>query len=204
MFKHIILDFDGVIADTFDFHLEKVNEFYKIGLTAEEYREIHEGNFYHSTDSKVSSLDFKGYPDYVKEEQALVPPFPLAIESLRELHAQYTLHLVTSGYKVQVMPFLQKQDVEHLFTSLLFADHGTSKVLKIESIINSISGGSKDDFIFITDTLGDGHEAHEINVPTIAVTFGFHDEERLRKGSPSYIAHSWTDVVEAVQGHFSL
>lgn len=204
MSKHVILDFDGVIADTFDFHLEKVNEFYNIGLTAEEYRDIHEGNFYHSTDSKISSLDFKGYPEYVKEEQALVAPFPGAAESLRALQTEYTLHLVTSGYKVQVTPFLKKQELGHLFTSLLFADHGTSKVLKIQSILDAASEGYKDDFIFITDTLGDVHEAHEINIPTIAVTFGFHDEERLKKGSPSYFAHDWDEVVATVQKHFSI
>lgn len=200
--KHLILDFDGVIADTFDFHLRKVNEFHGIDFTAEEYRKVHEGNFYDDTDSRIADLDFTGYPAFVKAEQQLLPPYEGVIEVLSKLATLHKVHLVTSGFQEQILMFLEKQQISELFTTILCADHGKSKHVKIESILTEQKITSSNDCVFVTDTLGDIVESHEANVPVIAVTFGFHGEELLRKGSPEYIAHSWTEIEQIVSEHF--
>lgn len=200
--KHVILDFDGVIADTFDFHLAKLNEFHDIDFTAEEYRKVHEGNFYNDTDSRIADLDFTGYPAFAKTEQALLPPYEGFIEALLKFSSLYKVHLVTSGFKEQILPFLVEKKIDNLFTTMLFADHGKSKHVKIESILAQQKISPTNDCVFVTDTLGDIVESHEAKVPVIAVTFGFHEEELLRKGSPEYIAHSWPEIEQIVSTHF--
>jgi phosphoglycolate phosphatase-like HAD superfamily hydrolase len=192
--KQVILDFDGVIADTFDFHLGKINDLYEVGLTAKEYFDIHDGNFHANTNEKIASLDFTNYGRLVGEEQSGVPPFPYAIDSVRELSKMTKLHLVTSGWEAQIFPFLRHHDIFQDFSSLKCADLSTSKHEKLEQILKS-EISTPENFIFVTDTLGDLYESHAVGIETIAVTFGFQDEERLKIGSPNFIAHSWPEVM---------
>jgi phosphoglycolate phosphatase-like HAD superfamily hydrolase len=44
--KHLIFDFDGVLADSFNFDLNKYNKLYDIGLTAKELQVIN-GDSHH-------------------------------------------------------------------------------------------------------------------------------------------------------------
>lgn len=196
--KQIIFDFDGVIADTFDFHLGKINDIYKVGLTAEEYFDIHDGNFHANTNEKITHLDFTQYGHLVAEEQSRTVPFPGAIDSIIELSTLFRLHLVTSGWEAQIFPFLRHHDIFRCFSSLKCADVSTSKHEKLEQIVDS-ENNNADNFIFVTDTLGDILESNAVGIPTIAVTFGFHDEERLKKGDPNYLAHSWPKVMTIIK-----
>ena len=51
-----------------------------------------------------------------------------------------------------------------------------------------------DDCVFITDTLGDILEAKKVNVRSIAVTFGFHDQERLKRGEPLHLVSDFAEI----------
>jgi beta-phosphoglucomutase-like phosphatase (HAD superfamily) len=42
--KNLIFDFDGVIYSSQDYHVNKLNEVFGIGLTMEEYRDAGRGN----------------------------------------------------------------------------------------------------------------------------------------------------------------
>ena len=53
--------------------------------------------------------------------------------------------------------------------------------------------------IFITDTLGDILESNEIGVRTIAVDFGFHDREVLKKGNPVAIISDLSKIEETIK-----
>ncbi len=47
----------------------------------------------------------------------------------------------------------------------------------------------------ITDTLGDLKEANQTGIKTIAVTWGVHQREKLKAGSPTVIIEEPTDLV---------
>ena len=47
---------------------------------------------------------------------------------------------------------------------------------------------SKEQCIFITDTLGDILESNKVGIPSIGVSWGYHNKETLKKGSPIFIA----------------
>ena len=179
--------------NSFDFHLQKVNEIYNIGLTSQEYRDSHDGNFYENKLLKFKGIDFSEYATLVSKEQSELFLTDGAKSTLVELKKNHKLHLVTSAWKAQVVPFLTKHEVLDLFTTQQFADNGKSKHQKLEYLIGQTDSHAND-FIFITDTLGDLLEAQQLKLSTIAVTFGFHSKDHLQKGSPTYFADSFEEI----------
>ena len=66
--KAIIFDFDGVIQDTFNFHLNKIREFGKIDLSENDYRDLHNSNFHSNTSKLIKNIDWKGYKDFIYDD----------------------------------------------------------------------------------------------------------------------------------------
>jgi len=191
--KNIIFDYDGVLVDTFDFHLQKVNEIYNINLTAQEYKDVHDGNFFNANLSKFEGIDFSKYAEAVSEEQGELPLNESIHTLLLKLAQNNTLHLVTSAWKAQVQPSLANHGILDLFSSWQYADNGKSKHDKLTNLLQQ-QNTPVENFIFITDTLGDLLEASQVGIRTIAVTFGFHGEDHLSGGHPTHIAHSVNEI----------
>jgi HAD superfamily hydrolase (TIGR01509 family) len=193
MTTNVIFDFDGVLVDSFDFHLRKVNELYGVELTAAEYRDIHEGNFYANGLDKLEGIDFHEYAKQVSQEEGGLPFCSDANELLRELHTITSLHLVTSGWEVQVMPFLKNKHIDQLFTSFWFADQGASKSEKLGKLLRAHQAKPVE-CVFVTDTLGDIRAAKKVNMPSVGVTFGYHDRVRLEVGEPDMVVDTWDEL----------
>ena len=51
----------------------------------------------------------------------------------------------------------------------------------------------------ITDTLGDLREASAVDLKTIAVTWGYHDEETLRKGNPAALVDNPAELAPQIE-----
>ena len=73
------------------------------------------------------------------------------------------------------------------------ADKETSKVKKINSIKSKFRDAG---CFYIGDTLGDVMEGREAGVKTISVTWGWHDEDRLKKGKPDYIIRNPEELIK--------
>lgn len=193
--EHVIFDFDGVIVDTFNFHLNNINKLYNIGLTADEYRDAHNGNFYDNILSKFTGVDFTVYATTVCKDEAKLPIADDTTLVLNELSKVYKLHIVTSACQSQVISYLENHDIKQLFATILCAEDSRSKKDKFERVLKE-QETVPEKCIYITDTLGDLMEANEVDFETIAVTFGFHDLQRLFKGNPKHIAKSWKEIRE--------
>lgn len=193
MLEHIIFDYDGVLVNSFEFHLGMYNDIFDIGLTEEELRDAHNGNFYEAKTDKWERVDIQTYARTVAPHQQKLPLNPGVKESLETFSKDKTLHLVTSGWQEQILPNLQYHGIDAYFAHMLFADHGLSKHEKIERILGD-ENADADTAIFITDTVGDLHEAKQVPIRAIAVTFGFHPEETLRSGNPDHLVHSWAEL----------
>jgi phosphoglycolate phosphatase len=52
----------------------------------------------------------------------------------------------------------------------------------------------------VGDTVGDIVEARQAGVPSVAVTWGWHSEERLLAASPDVVAHDPQELVGILTG----
>ena len=71
-------------------------------------------------------------------------------------------------------------------------------MLKFRKVLSDF-GFKEKECIFVTDTLGDILEANEVEIPTIAVDFGYHERERLEKGKPTKIISNFEELLEIVK-----
>lgn len=128
-----------------------------------------------------------------------------AVEGIREilhkLSSKYILIIVSSATSGLIHDWLSKQEMVHHFEEILGMDVHLSKTKKIKSVFrkHSVGAGS---CIFVTDTLGDIKEANKLGVQSLAVTYGFHDEETLLRGNPMGLIKHPQDIIIKIEEFF--
>lgn len=191
MIKHIIFDFDGVIADTFDMNWALSQE-HDEHATLEDFLAHHDGNVFETPriNFKPEHLD-----EFYSEYRKRITPTHLqtALEPIKRLGSNYTLHVVSSTSEHAIREVLEHAGVIEFFSRLMGAETHPSKAEKFRMLMDE-EAITPENSIFITDTLGDVKEAHKVGFRTIAETFGFHDRERLEQGNPFKIVDSWEEI----------
>ena len=195
MIKNIIFDFDGVIVDSGPFHLKHLNEWGGLHVSPEEFYEKHKGNVYEPKErTNFDNLDWVAYKKYTYEteiKQELDRECLVFLQSNQDKE----LSIVSSGIEKNMIGFLKEHNIYKDFDLVLGKESDHSKVIKIKRVLE---GKDISESIFITDTLGDIKECHEVGIKVIAVDFGFHTQETLREGKPHAICSSWPDVQQVI------
>jgi len=102
-------------------------------------------------------------------------------ELLRVLHeAGYILTINTSSFSRNCQPLLQNANIEKYFDFIGTAEVSKSKIEKFNLVAEKYSA-SKEEMLFVTDTVGDIREAAAAGIPTIAVTWGAHKAHHFKK-----------------------
>lgn len=194
MKKLLIFDFDGVIEDTFELSFGFFKKQFP-DLSRDEYRSWFNGNFYEVVKEKRLPIDIGAY--YLQYHRALANTCtnPAIARMLAVLHERFPLAIVSSSYEDTINAYLKRNGIAHLFGEVWGAKKNTSKVEKLEELVRK-NDVRKEDAFFITDTFGDIREAATAGIPAIAVTWGFHSEERLAQGNPSAIVHTPQELLE--------
>lgn len=196
----IIFDFDGVIVDSFQSALEVVREHQPdLVIREDEYRECFEGNVYEAAEEKKFCFVFSGFFDQYLPKILKRDPVDGIPEVIRHFAESHLLALISSTDSRVLREWLEKNRLLEYFKDILGADVSKSKVEKFEMLFQKYGVEAKD-CVFITDTLGDLREAKKVGVRSIAVTYGFHSEETLRKGEFAALVHHASDIVKAVDG----
>lgn len=189
----ILFDFDGVIADSFEVFYEEFRAAVgELGFdrlrTREDMLGLFDGNAF-------LSLVKLGFPVWrlkkladrfgprIAAANARVAPFPGMPALVAELAAAHPVHVITSNSTAAVEDFLARHGVSGV-RGVVGADKERSKVKKIRRARQAHPDRAA---WYIGDTKGDMIEGREAGARTVAVTWGWHDEARLRSGRPDAV-----------------
>ncbi|MEK7665586.1 MAG: HAD hydrolase-like protein [Patescibacteria group bacterium] len=190
--KLLIFDFDGVIIDSFGILYQSALEAYPDIGSEEDFRRLHEGNIYQTVTERENqnaiTIEHPLFARYIPRMLEL-PPVLGMVELVRELTDILPAIVVSSCLNDPIKVYCNKYGLAGLFREFYGADIEKSKVYKMRTALKAF-GLESSEAVIITDTLGDLREAVIVGVPSIAVTWGFHTAETLRRGSPAHFAFS--------------
>ena len=200
MKKLLIFDYDGVIVDSLVIFRKNLIEACarraSVDISEKDFLELFDGNMYEGMarlgvlEDKIPQI-LEDLKEGLSKEQGNLKLFDGIDEVARRLSKQNYSAIITSNVSSVVENYLTSRGM-NCFTEVLGADKGTSKVQKI-GILKSRYPGFM--CYYVGDTLGDMIEGKAAGVITIAVTWGWHNEERLLKGKPDYIVNKPLELV---------
>ena len=205
--KFILFDFDGVIADSFRPAFE-IQKMICPHLTEDIYRKRFEGNIndweepinVHTEECRHDIDFFTEYIPRMKKEVQIVPGMK---DVVIELEKNYILIVISSTITSPIKEFLEGHDLANHFAQIMGNDVHTSKVEKMKIVFEKYNVEATD-CVFITDTLGDMHEAEKMGVGAIGITWGFHALETLLRGKPFRLVEKPNDLLTAAVDYFKV
>jgi phosphoglycolate phosphatase len=198
MISHIFFDFDGVLHNTFDLHLRELRNFSGKNLTEQEYRDLHNGNFYENREDKLKGMDWIQYREHILPYVEGLVVEKRIRKTLERLKEERVFSIVSSGGERLIEGYLYRNNLRQYFSDILGGNFHTSKVEKFKYLFEKHKV-NQEKAVFVTDTLGDIEEANVVELRTIAVTFGFHNREMLKRGNPLAIVDTPEEVVTRIQ-----
>jgi phosphoglycolate phosphatase len=191
----IMLDFDGVIVDSLE----------ATYAGAVQYLEEQGLDHLASPEAMLAMLDHNWYEgmaraglppgvadaldaalmEGLRERIDEIEPVPGMPQVIERVSLRHTVVVITSNFGWFVDGVFRRLGVEGV-TEVAGADTDTSKVRKMAAARarHAHPGGC----CYVGDTVGDIAEAREAGVPSVAVAWGWHPEERLRAASPDAVA----------------
>jgi phosphoglycolate phosphatase len=189
-----LFDFDGVLADSLDLYADAVTRCLdRIGMPFEKGREdyltLFDGNYYESLAAR--GIDLVAFAQATKEifpaiDYDTMKPFSGLAPVLDALRKDHLLAVVSSNGSRTIQKMLARFGFDPYFKEILGYDFLFSKKEKIDYAVEKY-GILREMAFYIGDTCGDILEARAAGVRSVAVTWGWHDRERLLAVGPDYV-----------------
>lgn len=189
-----LFDFDGVLADSLDLYADAVTRcLERIGMPFEKGREdylaLFDGNYYESLTAR--GIDLVAFAQATKEifpaiDYDAMKPFPGLSPVLDALQRDHLLAVVSSNGSRTIGKMLARFGFEPYFREIFGYDFLFSKKEKIDHAVQKY-GVPRETAFYIGDTCGDILEAKAAGVRSVAVTWGWHDRERLLAVGPDFL-----------------
>lgn len=126
----------------------------------------------------------------LKKAMLHVPPVEGILSLLKRLHKEgFDMAIMSSNSESNIRMFLKKYDIEHLFQFVHSGKNIFGKDKVIESLIGE-HGLVKRHLLYIGDETRDIRATKKINVPMIAVSWGFTASELLASLEPYAVVES--------------
>lgn len=207
----IIFDFDGVIADTLPFTFQKILEIAKFlkvkNLT--ERQIINEIRSKNLKELLQSGLNLKWFrlpfiPAMVKKMQVelgreigKIKIFPGIKSVLVSLDKKgYRLAILSSNIKDNIDKFIVNNDIE-MFDFVYAKSNILGKADELYDLIKTYSL-NKSETVYIGDEIRDVEACRKNGVKIIAVSWGLHKKEALKRHGADFIAQKPEDILKIV------
>jgi phosphoglycolate phosphatase len=132
---------------------------------------------------------YKEWVDLLVENNERVKMFHGLKPILEKLSRDNHLTIVSSNDHEVITNFLKRNDIFDYFQLILGTESGRSKKKKLKLVLNKFEI-QEDMIYFITDTIGDLKELKDSGIKMVAVTWGYHDKNKLRKEKPDFLIES--------------
>ena len=197
MIKVIIFDFDGVIVNEYSMHYELSKKQIR-GITEDEFKKLFEGNI-HTEREKLKSRDtgFDLKHHFNEHEKTVLIESGIS-KTLKELSKKYVLGIISSAKESGVVECIKNSKLENVFSFFYGYETHKLKTEKFNLVLQKFNI-SKDECVFVTDTLGDILEAKKIGIKTVAVDYGYHNKNTLLKGNPIKIISKLSELKDVVK-----
>ena len=198
----IMLDFDGVVADSLEiFHTEFAAACRELGYdqlsSKEALLKLFEGNI-------IREIIRAGFPvrrlkqlaiqfaPRIQEANRHVQAFPGMPEVVSDLAAAFPLYVISSNQTRSIEDFIDRHAITGV-REVIGADKESSKVKKIRRVMALHPGRA---CYYVGDTKGDMIEAHAARVTSVAAAWGWHSPDKLGEADPHHMLHSPQELHE--------
>jgi phosphoglycolate phosphatase len=189
-----LFDFDGVLADSLNLYADAVARcLERIGTPIvkgkEDYLTLFDGNFYESMAAR--GVDLAAFAQAAKEilpaiDYDAMKPFSGLIPILAALQKDHILAVVSSNGSRTIRKMLVRFGFDPYFREIFGFDFLFSKKEKIDHALKKY-GALLEKAFYIGDTAGDILEARAAGIRSVAVTWGWHDRDRLLAVHPDFL-----------------
>jgi phosphoglycolate phosphatase len=207
----VIFDFDGTLVDSFGISMRLSN------MLAPQY------GFRTVRDSEVPTLKKLPLPELFRHLELPLYKLPLILAKARREMGQEIeaiqmfegigqmldrlraagihLGIVTSNSLSNVQACLTRNDVIEKFDFIHAAKNLFGKHRALRNLIKKRTL-SNESVIYVGDESRDIEASRKVNIPVIAVSWGFQDRERLRDMAPDFLADIPADIDNFVLSYF--
>ena len=209
MYKNLIFDFDGTIADSKECSIVATQKSFKERGLEEPtviLIEYYMGIPIEKSFSLMSSVDLDDHQlealiktfrqNYKEVESSYLKLYKHMTEQLQSLSKDKQLFVVSSKKTDVLIRNLEILDIDHLFTEVIGSDkvnHYKPSPDGINYILNKYQL-ENEETIYIGDAIFDMQMANSAKVASCAVTWGTHSIEELKSENPTYIIHEVTEL----------
>lgn len=200
MIKNIIFDWSGVIKDSVATHLFLVNHVFNAfgvkGITLQEMRENWQQpymDFYHKY--LPNSVSKKQVEDCYRGARLQAPKaiqYPGIKELLEKIErSDKKMFILSSDMAETLYPEIEEFGMERFFTDVFSGEY--DKTDSTERLISKNSLNKKETVI-IGDTEHEVLVGKKSGIRTIAVTWGYGIEKKLKLSEPDFIVHNLKEL----------
>lgn len=206
LYKNIIFDFDGTIADTFSLLIGIVNdnkEYFGIdGISPDEIPRLKNLSItYILREFNINLVQLPKFMTFMKTELAkkshLIKPFEGMLENIKILKDRgYNLGIVTNNYVKNVTDTLSDEQ-EKMFDYIYSARSLFGKPAVLNKLIKQYKL-NKNETIYVGDEVRDIEAAQKVGIDIACVTWGFNNREIIVKQNPSFVINTPNELLDIV------